>query len=125
MTGDHARVRGVLSSIFLARSKMPQPDDPRRYSMTKVFVAHDPVEAHFVKGLLEREGIAAEVHGEALFNLRPRIGIESGSLPTIWVSEDEQLERAREVVAKYECGKGLTRPRNVRKLDSRSNRISG
>ncbi len=38
-------------------------------------VAHDPIEAHFLRGLLEREGIDAEVRGEALFGLRPDIGI--------------------------------------------------
>lgn len=73
--------------------------------MNKVFVAHDPMEAHFVKGLLEREGIDAEVRGEALFGLRPEIGIESDTLPAVWIIKDAQLKRALEFVAEYERGK--------------------
>jgi hypothetical protein len=78
--------------------------------MNKVFVANDPVEAHFVRGLLDREGIAAEVQGEALFGLRPEIGITSDSLPTVWIVEDAQLKRALELVSDYERGNG--RPQN-------------
>jgi hypothetical protein len=35
--------------------------------MTKVFVARTPMEAQFVKDLLEREGISGDVQGEWLF----------------------------------------------------------
>jgi len=70
--------------------------------MNRVFVAHDPIEAHFVRGLLEREGIAAEVRGEALFGLRPEIGIASDNLPSVWIAEDAQLKAALEFVADYE-----------------------
>ena len=65
--------------------------------MNKVFVAHDPIEAHFVRGLLEREGIDAEVRGEALFGLRPHIGIASDILPAVWIIKDAQLKRALEL----------------------------
>jgi hypothetical protein len=58
-----------------------------------------------VKSLLEREGIAAEVHGEALFGLRPEIGIASDTLPAVWIIKDSELEKALEVVAEYESGK--------------------
>ena len=77
--------------------------------MNKVFVAHDPLEAHFVRTLLEREGIDAEVHGEALFGLRPEIGIASDTLPTVWIVKDAQLRSALEVVADYEHGKNEKR----------------
>ena len=70
--------------------------------MTKVFIANDPVEAHFVRSLLEQEGIAAEVRGEALFGLRPRIGIASDTLPSVWITDDAQLTEALELVADYE-----------------------
>jgi hypothetical protein len=76
--------------------------------MNKVFVAHDPMEAHFVRGLLEREGIAAEVQGEALFGLRPEIGITSDTLPAVWITEDAQLKTALEFVADYERSKTKT-----------------
>jgi len=77
--------------------------------MNKVFVAHDPLEAHFVRTLLEREGIAAEVRGEALFGLSPEIGISTDTLPAVWITKDAQLMRAVEVVADYERGKNKER----------------
>jgi Putative prokaryotic signal transducing protein len=70
--------------------------------MNKVFVAHDPVEARFVKDLLERAGIVAEVQGDALFGLRPEIGIASDTLPSVWITDDAQLTEALELVADYE-----------------------
>ena len=63
------------------------------------------MEAHFVRDLLEREGIDAEVRGEALFGLRPSIGIESDTLPAVWIIKDGQRKRALELVADYERGK--------------------
>jgi hypothetical protein len=75
--------------------------------MNKVFVAHDPMEAHFVRGLLEREGINAEVRGEALFGLLGEIPITSDTLPAVWITKDAQVKRALEVVADYERGKQL------------------
>ena len=76
--------------------------------MNKVFVANNPIEAHFVKDLLERDGIAAEVRGEALFGLRPEIGIASDTLPAVWIIDDAQLKRALELVADFERRKTKT-----------------
>jgi len=76
--------------------------------MNKVFVAHDPIEAHFVRDLLERAGIDAEVRGEALFGLRPEIGIASDTLPAVWIIKDAQLKRALEFIADYERDKKKT-----------------
>ena len=73
--------------------------------VNRVFIAHDPIEAHFVKSLLERDGIAAEVRGEALFGLRPEIGISTDTLPAVWIVHDPQLQRALEIVAEYERDK--------------------
>jgi hypothetical protein len=70
--------------------------------MIKVFVAHDPLEAHFVKSLLELEGIAAEVQGESLFGLRPGVGIASDTLPSVWIVEDLRVDKSRQVIADYE-----------------------
>jgi len=63
------------------------------------------VEAHFVRGLLEREGIDAEVRGEALFGLLGEIPITSDTLTAVWIMKDAQLKRALDVVAEYERGK--------------------
>jgi hypothetical protein len=49
----------------------------------QVFVAQHPTEAHVIKGLLEAEGIRAEVRGESLFGVRgeaPATGHASISL---------------------------------------------
>src|SRR5262245_58063856 len=96
----------MLPSVYLFGSGDRQPEVP---PMNKIFVAHDPMEAHFVRTLLEREGIDAEVRGEALFGLRPEIGISSDTLPTVWIIKDAQLRRALEVVADYEHGKNEER----------------
>jgi len=73
--------------------------------MNRVFIARDPIEAHFVRSLLEGDGIPAEVRGEALFGLRPEIGISTDTLPTVWIVQDAQLQRALEFVAEYERDK--------------------
>jgi hypothetical protein len=70
--------------------------------MNRVYVAHDPIEAHFVKDLLVREGIAAEVQGDALFGLRPEIGFSSDTLPSVWIEKDTQLKHALDLIAEYE-----------------------
>src|SRR5688572_25005627 len=72
--------------------------------MKKVFVAQHPTEAHFVKGLLEREGIAAEVRGETLFGVRGATPATPDTLPTVWILDDRQLTSAEEFVAGYERG---------------------
>jgi hypothetical protein len=69
--------------------------------MHKIFVAHDPVEAHLIAGLLNNEGIDAQVHGESLFGLRPEIGFTDDTLPSVWISQESQLEEALELVAEY------------------------
>jgi len=76
--------------------------------MQKIFVAHDPVEANFVKDLLERAGIAAEIQGEYLFGLRPHIGFADETLlPSVWITEDEQIEAALALIDDYERRKRI------------------
>ena len=77
--------------------------------MIRVFSAHDPIEAHFVKDLLQRAGITAEVQGESLFGLRPEIGIAADTFPAVWISKDSELEAALELVAEFERDKRITR----------------
>ena len=48
--------------------------------MKQVFVAQHPAEAHFVKGLLEADGIRAEVQGESLFGVRGEAPATPGTL---------------------------------------------
>lgn len=70
--------------------------------MKKVFVAQHPTEAHLVKGMLESNGIGAEVQGESLFTARGEAPATPDTLPTVWVTEDEDAERALVILAAYE-----------------------
>ena len=65
--------------------------------MTKVFVAQHPMEAHLVKGILESNGIASEIRGEALFGARGELPLTEAS-PTVWVLNDEQVDEALAVL---------------------------
>jgi hypothetical protein len=74
--------------------------------MQKVFVANDPIEANFVKDLLIRGGVEAEIQGEHLFGLRPHIGFADETLyPSVWIVEDTQLSTARALIDDYERSK--------------------
>lgn len=70
--------------------------------MKKVFVAQHPTEAHLVTGMLESNGIVAEVQGESLFTARGEAPATPDTLPTVWVAEDEDAERALVILAAYE-----------------------
>jgi hypothetical protein len=72
----------------------------------QVFVAQHPVEAHFVKGLLQAQDIEAEVRGEALFSVRGEAPVTRETLPSVWILDDSELERALAVIAGYEHGEG-------------------
>jgi hypothetical protein len=70
--------------------------------MNRVFVAHDPIEAHLVAGFLKNEGIDAHVQGELLFGLRPQVGFSEDTLPSVWIGQESQLAEALKLVAEYE-----------------------
>ena len=56
--------------------------------MIKVFIAKHPEEAHFVRGLLQGEGLAAKVSGE-------------GSQAQVWLLKEPELPAALEALARY------------------------
>jgi hypothetical protein len=64
-----------------------------------IFIARNPTEAHHAKGLLEAEGIFAEIRGEALFSAQGEIPI-ADSRPTLWVLQSD-AERGRDVLKDY------------------------
>lgn len=70
--------------------------------MTKVFIARHPTEAHLVKGMLEANGIVAEVRGESLFSARGETPATPDTLPTVWVPDGEDAARALVILAAYE-----------------------
>lgn len=74
--------------------------------MMKVFEAQHHVEAHFLKGLLQASGIAAEVRGESLFTTVEGGSAIPGMRPSVWILEDRQQEQAKAILANYTAGKG-------------------
>lgn len=70
--------------------------------MKQVYLAEDPVEAHIVVELLKAEGIAATVQGEHLFAIR---GVVPLDYPTVWVVDEDDYERARELALEYDRGR--------------------
>jgi hypothetical protein len=95
------RLRAELAdediSIKMNEATMKQPAE----GLEKVFVGRNGMEAHFVRGLLDAEGIRAEVLGEMLDAARGDIPFTSDSMPGVWVRGGEAA-RAREVIAEYE-----------------------
>jgi hypothetical protein len=75
--------------------------------MRRVFVARHPTEAHFVRALLDGEGITAEVRGEALFGVRGEVAATPETLPSVWIVEDRQFDSAMVVIGRYE-GQGTS-----------------
>ena len=55
----------------------------------QIFVAQHPTEAHLVRGLLEANGISAEVRGESLFGARGAAPTTPDTLPSVWVDESD------------------------------------
>jgi hypothetical protein len=55
----------------------------------QVFMADNPIDAYFIKGLLEAQGVAAEIREEGMI----------GDYPSIWVSAGADYELARRVIS--------------------------
>ena len=68
--------------------------------MQPVYTARDEMDAGFVRGLLEQEGIRAIVQGQALGEVWGTLPLTDKSLPTVWV-EDADVEKARPIVEAY------------------------
>lgn len=84
--------------------RLPFIPEPTPLEMRQVFVAQHPTEAYFVKDLLEREGIDAEVRGEALFGMRGEAPVTPDTLPSVWISDERQTEKAIAIMAAYRHG---------------------
>jgi hypothetical protein len=83
------------------------PETILRCTMKRVFIARHSAEAHFVRGLLETEGIQAEVRGEDLSGVRGGVPITPDTSPAVWIVEDSEAEQAGALVKRYETGTGL------------------
>lgn len=69
--------------------------------MKKVYVAKNPADAHLLKALLEGEDIRADVIGEFLYRCRGEVPISRDTLPSVWVVEDADSEKAEEIIRQY------------------------
>lgn len=58
------------------------------------------MDANFLRGLLEQEGIRAVVQGEALQETWGGLNLTSETLPSVWVDEVD-VERAIPIVEEY------------------------
>ena len=68
--------------------------------MQHVYTARDEMDANFVQGLLQREGIQAVVQGQSLGSAWGTLPLSAESLPTVWV-EDGDVARAAPVIEAY------------------------
>jgi hypothetical protein len=68
--------------------------------MQHVYTARDEMDASFVRGLLQQEGIEAVVQGQALGEIWGNLPLSAESSPTVWVPEAD-VERARPVIDEY------------------------
>ena len=75
--------------------------------MIAIYRAADPMQAHLLRGILENEGITAEVIGESLFSVRGEAPITSETLPIVAVARDEDVERARQIAEAFDAGRPL------------------
>jgi hypothetical protein len=72
-------------------------------ALVKVYTAGDATEAHFVRTLLERDGIAAVVLGDKLALALGGLPMTQGTLPAVWVPE-EVKDAATRLVERYRSG---------------------
>ena len=68
--------------------------------MRHLYTARDAMDANFLRGLLEQEGIRAVVQGEALQETWGNLNLTQESLPSVWV-DDEDAGRAGPIVEEY------------------------
>ena len=66
--------------------------------MKRVYIARGTAEAHLVRAFLEAEGIEAIVRGEHLSAIFGGIPIDKDSLPSVWIVDDADYDRAAALV---------------------------
>lgn len=77
-------------------------------TMKLVFTAKHPTEAHLVRGLLESEGIRAEVRGDQLYGAFGEIPV----LPTVWILDAAAGADAARLVVEFLRGTPAHRHRH-------------
>jgi hypothetical protein len=81
-------------------------DDPEQLRLDsrlrRVYIARDVSEASFVRDLFQEAGLEVVVQGEMLYAGRGPLGFAEGTLPSVWVWE-EDVARAGELLADMEA----------------------
>lgn len=65
--------------------------------LKRVYIAADPVDAGFVRGLLESSDINTLIKGDLLWGGRGELPVSDDTAPTLWVSSDDYA-RARALI---------------------------
>lgn len=68
----------------------------------KIFSASNPVEAHIVCELLKSQHIMAKVHSSEIFSLKGEIPLTNDTDPYVWLLDENDESKAREIVRDYE-----------------------
>ena len=66
--------------------------------MKQIHKAKHALEAHFVKGFLESNGIEAEVRGDLLTSGWGELPVD---LCSVWITDDEQFDQADELLIAF------------------------
>jgi hypothetical protein len=75
--------------------------------MVRVFSSFNMAEVGLLKSLLEQDGIACTTRNEHLALIAGAIPL-GDAMPQLWVVRDEDVERARELIAKWERNEPTT-----------------
>ncbi len=76
--------------------------------LVKLCVVANTADAHLLTVLLEQEGISAVVRGDGFVPLQGGSLLRMETRPSVWVLDDDHLERARELAEEFGQGTGGT-----------------
>lgn len=68
----------------------------------KIYIAHNPTDAHLLCELLKQAHIQCEVRGEGLFGLRGELPLSEDTEPYIWLLDEAQHAKAQAIIADYQ-----------------------
>lgn len=77
--------------------------------MKRIDTAQNVTEAHFVRDLLESQGLVVTVRGEDLWGASGELPFVD-AWPTVWVLDDDREAEAQELGAQYEATKASPSP---------------
>ena len=70
--------------------------------MTRVFTASNALQARLIVATLEENDISAHVEGELLAGAVGALPFTTDTAPSVWVSEERDVERARQIIAQHD-----------------------